>query len=112
MKTRTRRALLRLRDRHVALFDAEKLSCPLILRNVQPGDRFVPLGMTGSQKISDFFINTRVAPRHRAVCPVLVSGDALVWVAGHRMAEYAKLTPASRRVLKATITEAAFEISG
>ncbi|MFZ5564124.1 MAG: tRNA lysidine(34) synthetase TilS [Thermodesulfobacteriota bacterium] len=91
-------------DRRTALFDAEKLACPLVVRNVRPGDRFVPLGMTGSQKISDFFINEKVAPEDRAACPVVVAGGVIVWVAGHRMSELARLTPASRRVLKATLT--------
>jgi len=90
-------------DRRMALLDAEKLTCPLTIRNVRPGDRFVPLGMTGSQKVSDFFINTHVAPADRAACPVVESGGAIVWVAGHRMAEHVKLTPASRQVLEARL---------
>ena len=96
-------AKLQHNDRRTALLDAEKLTCPLTVRNVRPGDRFVPLGMTGSQKVSDFFINTRVAPEDRAACPVVESGGAIVWVAGHRMAEHVKLTPASRQVLEARI---------
>jgi len=96
-------ANVRQNDRRTALLDAEKLTCPLTIRNVRPGDRFVPLGMTGSQKVSDFFINNRVTPEERAACPVVESGGAIVWVAGHRMAEHVKLTPASRQVLKARI---------
>ena len=39
----------------IALLDMERLNFPLILRNIQPGDRFSPLGVSGTQKIQKVF---------------------------------------------------------
>ncbi len=84
-------------------FDADSLSCPLFVRNVRPGDHFTPLGMRGTQKIKDYFINNKIPRRQRVLCPVLLAGDVIIWLAGHRMAEDAKITSGTRTVLKAEL---------
>ncbi|MEO1021732.1 MAG: tRNA lysidine(34) synthetase TilS [Bacteroidota bacterium] len=40
--------------------DIERLKWPLILRQWQAGDRFIPFGMTGTQKVSDHLTNRKV----------------------------------------------------
>lgn len=83
-----------------AFFDMDKLHFPLVLRNFQPGDRFIPLGMSGSQKVKKFFINNKVPRERRREIPVLISAGTIVWVVGHRINETVKITPATRYVLK------------
>ena len=87
----------------VGFFDLERLTFPLIVRNVLPGDRFVPLGMKGHQKIKDFFIDHKVPRQRRLVCPVVVSGDRIIWLAGFRTADPVRVTPATRRMLRAEL---------
>lgn len=86
----------------VAFFDKDALKFPLVLRNYQPGDRFVPLGMTGRQKLKKYFIDQKVPREQRTRCPVLLSDDTVLWVVGHRTSETAKWEPSTRRVLKIT----------
>ncbi|MBL7180738.1 MAG: tRNA lysidine(34) synthetase TilS [Pseudomonadota bacterium] len=81
-------------------FDMNRLGFPLIVRNVRPGDRFKPLGMTGTQKLKDFFINQKVPRTERAKCPVLLSRGKIIWVVGHRIDESVKVMPATGKVLK------------
>ena len=83
-----------------AFFDMEKLDFPLVLRNYRPGDQFTPLGMQGTQKVKNFFINAKVARAHRRTCPILLSRDRIVWLTGHRMDDRFKIGPATRNVLK------------
>jgi tRNA(Ile)-lysidine synthase len=85
---------------HTAFFDMDKLTFPLLLRNSRPGDRFVPLGMQGTQKVKDFFINNKIHREVRWKTPVLVSNNAIVWIVGHRIDERAKVTQQTRNVLK------------
>ena len=89
-----------------ALLDMEMLDFPLILRNIQPGDRFSPLGVTGTQKIQKYFIDHKIDRTERRQCPVLLSGNRVVWLAGHRIGNQFKLTPSTRRVLKIEICRA------
>lgn len=86
-----------------AFFDMDELSFPLLARNFLAGDRFQPLGVGGSQKLKKYFIDHKV-PRHdRDCCPLLVSRQRIIWIAGHRTSEVAKVTPRTRRVLRASI---------
>lgn len=88
-------------DPHVAFFDWDRLVFPLVLRNHRPGDRFGPLGLNGTQKLSDFFINHKVDRRQRAMTPVLVSGADIIWVAGLRISHHVRITAGTRCLLRA-----------
>jgi tRNA(Ile)-lysidine synthase len=85
---------------HTAFFDMDKLTFPMLLRNTLPGDRFMPLGMQGTQKVKDFFINNKIPREMRLKTPVLVSKDTIVWIVGHRLDERAKIVQQTRNVLK------------
>lgn len=84
----------------VAFFDMDKLTFPLTVRSVRPGDRFTPLGTAGRQKVHRFFINQKIPRESRTRYPLLVSGGKIIWVAGLRVDEAARLTPATQRVLR------------
>lgn len=81
-------------------FDADSLGFPLKIRNFRHGDRFRPLGMKGSQKLKNFFINNKIPPAERSMCPVLVCKGEIVCVVGHRIADGFKLRPETANALK------------
>ncbi|MBI3398253.1 MAG: tRNA lysidine(34) synthetase TilS [Deltaproteobacteria bacterium] len=83
-----------------AYFDYDKLKLPLTIRNFRPGDRFMPLGMKGHKKLKALFIEKKIVRRKRGLIPIIVSGNEIVWVAGVRQAEYAKVGPKTKMVLK------------
>ena len=88
---------------HIAFFDMETIGYPLHVRNPMQGDRFIPLGMKGSQKISRFFINKKVPIDMRRCCPIFLYKEQIIWVAGHRMDDAVKVTRQTRRILKAEL---------
>jgi tRNA(Ile)-lysidine synthetase-like protein len=57
------------------------------IRSPRPGDRYSPLGLKGSVKLSDLFINGHLPAKYRPVWPVVVCGDDIVWVPGFRVAD-------------------------
>jgi tRNA(Ile)-lysidine synthase len=80
--------------------DADGLPDPMELRIRREGDVFEPLGMKGhSQKLSDFFINEKLATRARARWPLLCAGEKIVWIPGFRPAEKFKLKESTRKVV-------------
>jgi tRNA(Ile)-lysidine synthase len=87
----------------IAFFDINKVKFPLLVRNFQPGDRFSPLGMTGTQKLKKFFNRSKISREQRAVCPLLVSGGRIIWVAGYRLDNSVKVDADTRSVLKAEL---------
>ena len=88
-------------DSKVAHLDDDKLLHPLILRSLEEGDRFIPLGMKGHKKLKDFFIDSKVPKALRRQIPLLVSAGDIVWVVGYRISERFKFTEGSKRLLKA-----------
>ena len=86
-----------------AYFDMERLLFPLIVRNFRPGDRFSPLGLKGTQKLKKYFSDHKVPGAQRRRCPLLLSRNKILWIAGHRMDNYARILPATRRIIKAEV---------
>ncbi len=68
----------------VGYFDPEKVGFPLTIRSFCEGDRFVPLGMRGSKKLKDFFIDEKIPRFLRKKVPVLKTRDGIIWVGGLR----------------------------
>lgn len=82
-----------------AMLDLERLSLPLVIRTWEEGDRFIPLGMKNSKKISDFLIDLKIPLLKKKGIKVLVSEGEIAWVIGLRVADWAKCTAATRRIL-------------
>lgn len=90
-------------DPGTAYFDAAQLQYPLLLRNWKQGDRLVPLGMQQSKKISDLLVDAKVPLHEKDKVRVLVSGDTLIWLVGHRISEQVKVTDKTAQVLRITM---------
>lgn len=86
-----------------AAVDLDKLTLPLAIRNQRPGDRFRPLGMTGTKKLSDFFIDAKVPARERPGIPLVLDRRGIIWVGGLRLAHDVRVWPQSRRALVLTL---------
>ncbi len=82
-----------------AYVDADAAGQPLWVRTWRPGDRFRPLGMSGEKKLHDYFVDARVPRAERARIPLVWGPSHLLWVAGHRLDNRVRITPATRRVL-------------
>ena len=87
---------------NVALLDADKLAFPLTLRRWSEGDTFIPFGMTGRKKVSDFLIDGKVSMAEKNRQFVLISGTEIAWLAGRRIADPFRITDSTERVLRIT----------
>ena len=87
---------------NVALLDADKVAFPLTLRRWSEGDTFIPFGMTGRKKVSDFLIDGKVSMAEKNRQFVLISGTEIAWLAGRRIADPFRITDSTERVLRIT----------
>lgn len=85
---------------NVALLDADKLHYPLRVRRWREGDWFVPFGMSGRKKLSDYLIDKKVSVAEKSRQFVLVSGDDIVWVIGRRLDDRYAITRKTENVLR------------
>jgi len=84
-----------------AYLDLDQVGQDLILRGRKPGDRFQPLGMGGRSKpLRKFMIDAKIPHHIRDKVPLVVSPQNIVWVAGYRIDERARVTERTERVLK------------
>ena len=84
----------------IAQVDADRLKFPLTLRRWREGDWFIPFGMTGRKKVSDFLIDAKVSLPEKQRQFVLLSGDDIVWLVGRRIDDRYRLTSATENVLR------------
>ncbi|MBI3329910.1 MAG: tRNA lysidine(34) synthetase TilS [Nitrospinae bacterium] len=83
----------------VVWLDAAKLGRDVRVRTRRAGDRFHPLGLSHVQKLKAFLIDHKIPRAVRDRLPLLVSEAGIAWVVGVRIAEWAKVTPATRHIL-------------
>ena len=87
---------------HIAQVDADLLKFPLTLRRWREGDWFIPFGLAGRKKVSDFLIDAKVSMPEKERQFVLLSGDEIVWLVGRRIDDRYRLTPDTENVLRIT----------
>jgi tRNA(Ile)-lysidine synthase len=81
-----------------AYFDAAKVP-GLKARSFRAGDRIRPLGLCGSRKIQDVFVDYKVRIADRRSWPLVLSGDQIIWIPGLVRSAAALLTAESKKVL-------------
>jgi tRNA(Ile)-lysidine synthase len=84
----------------VCYLDADKAGRRFTVTGRRNGDRFIPLGMNGTRKLKDFFIDLKVPRDKRDTVPIVRNPDGIVWVAGYRIDERYKVTPTTGKVLR------------
>lgn len=86
-------------SRFIKFFDYDKIKGGLYIRNRKDGDRFTPLGMSGSKKLKDFFIDEKIPRDERDRIPIIEDSKGIVWIVGYRMSEEYKVDSNTSRVL-------------
>ena len=80
--------------------DAGSLPGRLIIRPRQPGDRY---GGPGHRKVKKMLIDAKIDPQIRDCLPLLVAGEAIVWIPGFLPAPRFRLRPDSERAALITV---------
>ena len=87
------------RQSDVACLDAKKITAPLTLRLLKPGDSFVPLGMKGHKLVSDYLTDRKCSLLQKQSQWVLCQGNDIVWLVGHRIDHRYRVTEYTTQVL-------------
>lgn len=87
------------REKNIACLDADKLSGAIILRKWQIGDVFIPFGMKGKKKISDYLTDRKFSIQQKEQQWVLCCEDKIVWVVGERIDNRFKVDENTKRII-------------
>ncbi len=78
---------------------ADDIKFPITVRNRRAGDTVRPLGMNGTKKLKDYFIDNKISQSERNKIPILVNNNRVIWVCGHVMSRDFKVTPHTKNIL-------------
>ncbi|MEE8405007.1 MAG: tRNA lysidine(34) synthetase TilS [candidate division Zixibacteria bacterium] len=93
-------SLLKKRQSPNVIVDFGKIRPPLLVRNIRTGDRFCPLGLKGSKKVSDYLVDRKVSRPLRDEVPVVTDRRGIIWLAGYEIDERVKLDSTTTERLK------------
>ena len=83
-----------------ACIDADAVGSDLVVRGRRPGDRFQPLGMSGTKKLQDFMVDARIPGNWRDRVPLVCSQDSIIWIVGWRISDLVKITDSTKKILR------------
>jgi tRNA(Ile)-lysidine synthase len=83
-----------------ACFDADHAGSGLVVRNFARGDRVFPLGMEGSRKVHDIFVDRKLARSLRRTFPVVTLEGQVAWIPGMVRARVALIGSETVRVFR------------
>ena len=92
------------RDKSVACFDVAKLQMPLTVRRWEKGDWFVPFGMQGRQKLSDYFSDHKYSLVAKEKTWLLCSDNEIIWIIGERADNRFRVGETTKKVLRIKIS--------
>ena len=81
----------------IKLFDYDKIEERIVIRNRKDGDKMKPLGIKGTKKLKDIFINLKVPREERDVIPLICFDDEIAWIVGYKVSESFKITKREER---------------
>ena len=92
-------------DLYTKWFDYDKINyCPNV-RFRQDGDYLTIDSMNRRKLLSDYMTNEKIPMTKRDEVPLLADGSHILWVVGHRISNYYKVTDETKKVLVATYAE-------
>lgn len=88
------------KEKQYAYFLKADLAFPLQLRKWKQTDFFVPFGMNGKKKVSDF-LNDEKVPKHlKSEVWVLLNKNEIIWVVGYRTSQNYKIKTEDQKCIQ------------
>lgn len=93
-----------------AAFDADKLLYPLTVRSRLPGDFMKVIGLNGSKKVKDIFIDAKIPPSSRLQIPMVTDAEGrIIWIPGVRRSAIAVVSEHTSSVLRIVLDTRRFD---
>ena len=86
-------------------FDYDKISFTVQIRHRQTGDYFVVNQDGGRKKLKSYMIEEKIPASKRESIPLLADGSHVMWIVGHRISEWYKISSETKKILKITRKE-------
>lgn len=90
---------------NIIYIDADKIRYPLTLRRWKKGDWFIPFGMKGKKKVSDYFSDQKYSLFDKEAAWILCSGEDIVWIVGKRADDRFRIDEKTTGIIRISVME-------
>lgn len=97
------------KDKDTVYIDKSKIKQGLVLRNRMEGDVFSPIGVRGSKKLKDYFIDEKIPREDRDNILLIADGKEIVWVVEKRLSEKYKIDCNTKEAIKINIIRGTYD---
>jgi len=93
-----------IKDSNIEFISADGLQSIFHIRNWKNGDKFNPIGMKGTKKVSDYLNDIKMDSFEKKNQLVLLNNNKIVWIIGKRLDDNFKITSTTKKALKLIIS--------
>lgn len=86
------------KEKNICVVDADKLKGELSIRRYKAGDKFIPYGMKGRKKISDYLTDRKFSLFDKENQCVVCCGEDIIWLVNERSDDRYKVSNETKRV--------------
>lgn len=90
------------KKKYTKCFDYDKIKNGFCVRSRQPGDFLVVNASGDRQKLKKYLVNEKIPEKEREQLLLLADGSHIMWIVGHRISSYYKVSEYTRRILEVT----------
>ena len=90
------------KNQYTKWFDCDKIETTLSVRTRESGDYYM-IGDGKRKLLKRFFIDQKIPEAVRGEIPLLADGNHILWIIGHRISEYYKVSDLTRTILEVRI---------
>jgi tRNA(Ile)-lysidine synthase len=88
------------KDTNMEFICGDQIQFPLKVGSWKNGDWFIPLGMNKKQKLSDYFVNEKIARFEKPKIPIVRNDDEIIWIAGYRIDERYRVNEGCKNIYR------------
>ncbi len=91
------------KNNKIKYFNYDNINGNIIIRQRKNGDKIIPLGMKGSKKLKDIFIDMKIPKEERELVPIIQFDENIAWVFSVKISELYKVTEETKKMLKISV---------
>jgi len=92
-----------LKNPNIEFISADEVKSVFQIRNWKDGDKFHPIGMKGTKKVSDYLNDIKMDTFEKKNQLLLLNNNKIVWIIGKRLDDRFKITSTTKKALKVYI---------
>lgn len=88
------------KNKFIKYFSYDNMKGKITLRYRRDGDRFNPIGMSGTKKIKDIFMDMKIEKELRDKIPLICFDSEIAWITGYMVSDKYKVKEDTKTILE------------